>query len=85
MYNFIFCRFEGTSTIANGTVRVLTTPAVSNIPINIANKVNVKTNYLFDLRISIFEMFINTKLIVMIFHFIPASCATTRYSNLCNK
>ncbi|XP_032686075.1 activating transcription factor 7-interacting protein 1 isoform X2 [Odontomachus brunneus] len=28
----------GTSTIANGTVRVLTTPAVSNIPINIACK-----------------------------------------------
>lgn len=30
----IFCHLAGTSTIANGTVRVLTTPAVSNIQIN---------------------------------------------------
>ncbi|XP_014467488.1 PREDICTED: activating transcription factor 7-interacting protein 1 isoform X3 [Dinoponera quadriceps] len=41
----------GTSTIANGTVRVITTPAVSNVPNVPANKVNIRSNPSRNLRI----------------------------------
>lgn len=45
----ICCHTSGTSsTIANGTVRVLTTPAVSSIQMN---KVNIGSDYFRDIRV----------------------------------
>lgn len=49
MLNNLFYYFVGVSSIANGTVRVITTPALSNIQ---KNKVNNKKFYLYDMYLS---------------------------------